>query len=150
MKELNTKNDIQASPEKVWQILSDLNRWADWNPSFRVNGKAALNEDVEIISHSRTFHGKVVTVEENRRLTWKYHLILPFLFQGEQSFTIEALDTDHVHVTNTAVFNGWLVPLVAKNIETQTRQDMENMDKALKNRAEQDPYKWETPFHSNR
>ena len=30
--ELHTEIDIDATPEVVWQVLTDLDRWADWNP----------------------------------------------------------------------------------------------------------------------
>ncbi len=35
MKEIYTEIEIQASPERVWQALTDLERFSQWNPFIR-------------------------------------------------------------------------------------------------------------------
>jgi hypothetical protein len=142
MKELCTEIEIQASPEKVWHILTDLAGWANWNPSiYRAIGKAQVGEKVDIAvksgSKEMVLHCTVTKVEPNRELSWKYHVVMPVLFSGEYSMIISPLGENRVRFTDREVFNGWLVPLQAKDIDTNSRRGFEAMDQALKKLAEQ-------------
>ncbi len=141
MKELRTEIEIQASPEKVWQVLADLAKWPEWNPSLRAVGAVKLGEKVEVSfgsgSKAMTLHCVVTQVQLCRELSWKYHVILPALFSGEHIFSIEPLGANEVRFVDREVFNGLLVPLQAKDIDTNSKRGFEEMDKALKARAEQ-------------
>ena len=142
MKELRTEIEIQASPERVWQILVDLAKYPEWNPLIlRAIGRANLGEAVDITvgsaSKEMILHCTVVKAEPNRELCWKYHVILPGLFRGEHSFIIEPTGANQVRFVDREVFNGLLVPLQAKDIDTNSRRGFEEMDRALKARAEQ-------------
>jgi hypothetical protein len=143
MKELRTEIEIQASPDKVWQVLTNLDRYTEWNPFIHhAIGKAKVGEKVDITfrsgSKDMTLHCTVVKVEPNRELCWKYHVILPGLWSGEHSFTIEPMGANRVRFIDKEMFTGLLIPLQAKDIDTNSRRDFEAMDKALKARAEQD------------
>ena len=141
MKELCTEIEIQAAPEKVWQVISELDKYPEWNPFIHhVIGKAKIGEKVDVTfktgSKEMTLHCIVTKVEPNRELRWKYHVGLNALFSGEHSFVIELIDADHVRFIDREVFNGWLVPLQAKDIDTNSKHGFEIMDQALKERAE--------------
>ena len=142
MKELCTEIEIQASPEKVWQILTNLDKWPAWNPFIHhAIGIAKVGEKVDITfksgSKEMTLHCTVVKVEPNKELRWKYHIALPILFSGEHSFIIEQVESNKVRFIDREIFNGLLVSSQAKDIDTNSRQGFEAMDKALKARAEQ-------------
>jgi hypothetical protein len=142
VKELRTEIEIQASPEKAWKILTDLAKWPEWNPFIHhAIGKAEVGEPVDIDfqpdSKGLKLHCTVVKAKPNRELYWKYHVILPGLFRGEHSFTIEPMGADRVRFIDREIFNGLLVPLQAKDIDTNSRRGFEEMDKALKAKAEQ-------------
>jgi hypothetical protein len=94
--------------------------------------------DFQPDSKGLKLHCTVVTVEPNRELCWKYAFIHPILMSGEHSFTIEALDHDRVRFIDREIFHGLLVPLQARDIDTNSRHGFEAMDQALKARAEQD------------
>jgi hypothetical protein len=142
MKELRTEIEIQASPDKVWQVLTSLDKYPEWNPFIHhAIGKAKVGEIVDIDfqpdSKGLKLHCTVVKVDKNRELCWKYHVTLPGLFRGEHSFIIEQIEGNKVRFIDQEIFNGLLVPLQAKDIDTNSRQGFEAMDKALKARAEQ-------------
>jgi hypothetical protein len=141
MKELRTEIEIQATPEKVWQVISELDKYPEWNPFIHhAIGKTKIGEKVDITfktgSIEMTLHCMVIKSEPNRELRWKYHVGLNALFSGEHSFTIEPIDTTHVRFVDREVFTGLLVPLQAKSIDTESKHDFEAMDQALKARAE--------------
>ena len=49
MKELLTEIVIDASPEKVWKTLTDLDKYPDWNPFIcHAVGKAEIGNTVDI------------------------------------------------------------------------------------------------------
>ncbi len=141
MKELCTEIELQATPEKVWQVITSLDKYPEWNPFIHhAIGKAEVGEKVDITFKSgakeMTLHCTVIKSEPNRELCWRYHVGLPFIFQGEHSFIIEPAGGNRIHFIDREVFTGLLVSSQAKDIDTNSRQGFEAMDKALKARAE--------------
>lgn len=141
MKELRTEIEIQAAPEKVWRVLTDLDQYPQWNPFIhQALGQAKVGEPVDITfrsgSKNMTLHCTVTRVEPNRELRWKYHVGSAKLFAGEHSFMLEPIDAQHVRFIDREIFSGWLVPLQAKDIDTNSKRGFEAMDEALKARAE--------------
>ena len=84
-----------------------------------------------------TFRPTVLKAEPNRELRWLGHLLISGLFDGEHIFTIEPLGEGRVRFTQREVFTGLLVPLFARGLDTDTRRGFEEMNQALKARAEQ-------------
>jgi hypothetical protein len=139
MKEIRAEIDIQASAEKVWQILTDLDKYPEWNPFLHhAIGKAELGAKVEVIfkfgSKDMTLHCKVVKVEPNHELRWRYHVGAAFLYQGEHCFTIEPAGDTQVHFIDREIFTGLLIPFMVKEDD---RGGFEAMDQALKARVEE-------------
>jgi hypothetical protein len=142
MKELVTQIEIDASPERVWQILVDFAEYGTWNPFlYRVAGEPIIGSQVRIyfkaFGRETKLNCSIITLEPNRALVWKWHLFLPGLYGGERSFLIEPLDGDRVRLVDRETFSGLLLPLFNKSIDTATKQGFEAMDQALKARAEQ-------------
>ena len=143
MKVLCTEIEIRATPDKVWQVLTNLDKYPEWNPFIhRATGKATVGEKVDITftsgSKEMTLHCTVIKVEPNKELCWKYHVALPVLFSGEHSFIIEQVESSKIRFIDREKFSGLLVQTQAKDIDTNSKQGFEAMDKALKARAEQD------------
>jgi hypothetical protein len=64
------------------------------------------------------------------------HLLFPGLFDGEHIFIIEPLAAGGVRFIQREIFTGLLVPLFAHQLDTETRRGFEDMNHALKLRAE--------------
>ena len=143
MKELRSEIEIQASAERVWQLLTDFPSFPQWNPFIRKasgNIRAGERLDVNIQpsgASGMTFRPTVLKAEPNRELRWLGHLLIPGLFDGEHIFTIEPLGEGRVRFTQREVFTGLLVSLFARGLDTDTRRGFEEMNQALKARAEQ-------------
>ncbi len=141
MKELRTEIEIAASPEAVWRTLTDFASYPEWNPFIvRVTGKAEPGAQVDIAvasgSEETNLHCTLTSLAPNRELSWKYHVLMPWLFRGEHTFTIEPLGGTRVRFIDRETFQGLVVPLQAKDIDTQSRRGFEQMDIALKARSE--------------
>ncbi len=142
MKELCTEIEIQASSEQVWQILADFARFPQWNPFIRrAKGQAKAGARLEVRiqpsgASGMTFKPTVLKAEPNRELRWLGRFLLPGLFDGEHIFSIEDLGAQHVRFTQREIYTGWLVPLMAHGLDTDTRRGFEEMNQALKALAE--------------
>ncbi|MGB0383405.1 MAG: SRPBCC family protein [Ardenticatenaceae bacterium] len=142
MKELYTEIEINASAERVWQLLTDFSRFPEWNPFMpRAKGQIAPNEKLEVYltppnNFGMTIKPTVTKVEPNRELRWLGHLITPGIFDGEHIFTIERLSSDHVRLIHREEFKGGLVPLMLALVGNNTKRGFEAMNQALKTQAE--------------
>jgi len=142
MKELSSEIEIQASGERVWQILTDFKRFPDWNPFIRwVRGEAIAGERLQVRiqpsgTSSTTFRPTVLKAEPNRELRWLGRLLVTGLFDGEHIFSIDALGPQKVRFAQREIFSGWLVPVMAKSLDNNTRRGFEEMNQALKALAE--------------
>jgi hypothetical protein len=142
MKQVGTEIEIDATPERVWQVLTDYAGWSEWNPLlYRAVGRLGVGERVEIAfqgpgSKEVSAPCTVINVEPKRAWTWTYSIISPLLFRGEHSFAVEPTDSGQVsRFAHTELFKGLLVPLFVN--EAETRRGFEGMDRALKARVEQ-------------
>jgi hypothetical protein len=145
MKQLHTEIEIGASAWRVWELLTDFASYPEWNPFIRsISGELAPGERLQARleppgGRAMTFKPKVLTAEPNRELRWLGHLLVPGLFDGEHSFTIQPLEDDRVRFIQREAFKGLLVPLFAQSLESNTRRGFEEMNHALKERAEAAP-----------
>jgi hypothetical protein len=141
MRELQTSIEIDATPERVWEVLTDFDSYPDWNPFIRsARGKAEPGAKLENRleppgGRAMTFKPTVLVAEPARELRWLGRLFLPRLFDGEHIFRLEPLEGGRTRFVQAERFRGVLVPLFGKTLE-QTRRGFEAMNEALRRRAE--------------
>jgi len=142
VKELRSQIEIEAPAARVWQVLTDFAAYPEWNPFIRrVNGRPEVDEQLVVRmrpsgTKGMTFRPTVLKAEPNRQLRWLGHLLMPGLFDGEHVFEIEELDQDRVLFTQREIFRGLLVPLLARSLDRDTQRGFEEMNRALRERAE--------------
>jgi hypothetical protein len=61
---------------------------------------------------------------------------VPGLFDGEHIFEIEELERDRVLFIQREVFKGLLVPLLARSLDRDTQRGFEEMNRAVREKAE--------------
>ena len=142
MKELHTEIDIQASAGWVWHILTDFAAYPTWNPFVRrISGEATQGARLEVYlqpsgARGVTLHPTVLRAEAGRELRWLGHFGVAGLFDGEHIFAMEPLGSERVHFVQQEFFRGLLVPFLAHSLDKDTRRGLEEMNQALKIRAE--------------
>jgi hypothetical protein len=140
-KRLHTQITIAATVAQVWQVLTDFDAYPAWNPFITsAQGRAAAGERLTLrmqpeVGRAMTFQPTVQECVPGRRLRWLGRWVLPGLFDGEHTFTIEP-GTDGVHLTQQEDFRGLLTPLLARQLDRGTLPAFEHMNQALKQRAE--------------
>jgi hypothetical protein len=82
------------------------------------------------------FRSHRTSTEPNREFRWLGHLLVPGLFDGEHSFVIEPLGSNHVRFVLGEKFSGLWVPLFARSLDKNTRRGFEAMNQAVKRQAE--------------
>jgi hypothetical protein len=142
MKELYAEIEINASPEKVWQVLTDFDHFKDWNPFIRsIQGtpQAGSKLNVQIQPPGRrlaTFRPRVVKFEPQQEIRWLGHMLVPGLFDDQHTFKVEPLGSNQTRFIHREKFNGVLVPLLTRSLDGETRKGFKEMNEALKKRAE--------------
>lgn len=143
-KELLTEIEINASPAKVWRVLTDFAQFPDWNPFVRkISGKPLAGEKLEIFiqpagGRGMTFKPTVLKAEKEKELRWLGRLFVAGLFDGEHFFIIEPINESKVKFIHGENFSGLLVGLFGKSLDTDTLRGFREMNEALKKRAEKD------------
>jgi hypothetical protein len=141
-REIRTEIIINAPAGKVWKILTDFNAYPQWNPFINtLTGDVKVGNKIKVKitppdASAMKFTPKVLTFDENRKLSWLGHLLIPGIFDGEHIFELIANadgTTTFIHREN---FKGILVPLSKKMLEVNTRNGFIEMNNKLKELAE--------------
>ena len=143
MKQMSSEIEINASPEQVWQILTDFSAIPEWNPFMRsAEGELNVGGRLKVYLKASkgmgmSFKPTVLSVEPNRDLRWIGRLLMPGLMDGEHSFIIEPLEGNRVRFVQSESFTGVLVPLMAvMGVFKNAHIGFDEMNLALKQRAE--------------
>jgi hypothetical protein len=142
MIDLSMSSDIQAPARKIWEVLTDLPRFAEWNPFIRAaSGKPAVGAKVKVSVRPwpalpLVFKPTVTVCDEDRELRWRGHFLSRWLGSGEHSFTIEPAGDGRVRFVQREVFTGLLPRLASRLLVREARRGFDAMNQALKARVE--------------
>jgi hypothetical protein len=141
MFELRNEIEIKASADRVWRVLTDFARYAEWNPhmlgvvgQLRVGQPVALT--VKVPEGERTWACHVVKVDLGQEFAWTFTDRLPLLYRGQHTFRLEPVDQHTTRYVDREIFQGLLVPRHRHHLETTARAEMVAMGQALKQRSE--------------
>lgn len=141
-KELVTSITISASPTQVWAILTDFEKYPEWNPFIKsLTGQVAVGNTIVAHLHppggqAMTFKPKVLAFEPEKEFRWLGHLFFPGLFDGEHIFELTDEGNGTTLLVHREKFKGILVPLFQKMLDTNTLEGFNAMNRALKLRSE--------------
>ena len=141
MRKLHTEIAIDATPEQVWQVLTDFASYAEWNPFIvEAKGTATVGDRLEVRMDppggmAATFRPVVTDADAPGRLEWLGKLLFKGLFDGRHRFEIEATSSG-TNFIQSEEFTGMLAPLMARILDKSTRRGFELMNRAIKERAE--------------
>jgi hypothetical protein len=142
VKEVRSEIEIASYPESVWKILTDFATYDQWNPFInKIIGLPTEGSKIDIYietpsGKNRKYSPRITKVEEGRELRWFGKSSLPGFLNAEHIFTIEELQPGSVRFIQREVFDGLLTRLFGKGLDTDVMQGFQDMNDALKKRAE--------------
>ena len=138
MKKVSATTWIDASPMKVWAILTDLSRYQDWNPFFReAAGEIAVGRRIFLRAYPaggrpKKIRPTITAADAGAELGWAARL--PGIISGEHRFTLRSGNGGTL-VVQSETFRGLLIPFSGKAL-ARAETSFQALNDALKARAE--------------
>lgn len=140
--ELRTEILVSASPQKVWEVLTDFDNYPNWNPFIKsIQGQPKVGEKITVRleppdAKGITMTPKVLAFEVNKQFRWIGNFVLPGLFDGEHIFELIDNKDGTTLFVQRENFNGVLVGMFKKMLDNNTKRGFEMMNQQLKVQSE--------------
>jgi len=109
---------IQASPDRVWSLLTDAAGFPRWNTTVtRIGGTIALGQKLRIevpAAPGRTFQPKVTAFEPVERMVWSDGAAP--MFKGVRTFTVAPAKGGGTAFAMHEEFTGVMLPMIAGSL----------------------------------
>ena len=144
MKRIETEILIEASPEKVWSVLTDFESHPRWNPFIKsIEGEKLVGKNLVVSikppgGGGMTFKPVVLKFDPLREFRWKGKLGVKGIFDGEHYFILEEAGASRTRFIHGEHFSGILVALM-KGMLDITRDGFVLMNQSLKEECERIP-----------
>ena len=119
MKSFATRIKIQSPAEKVWKVLTNLPKWAEWNSTVeRTIGNVALGAKVTVFvkqNPGRAFPLRITGFDAPRRMIWTGGMPLG-LFRGTRVYELNAPSPEETEFTMREDYTGPLASLIGRSI----------------------------------
>jgi hypothetical protein len=132
---------VQAPPETIWEIVSDLERWGEWNPLYpHASGQIRIGAPLEMTVQlpglkPQPLRATVLEWVPNEQLHYQV-TALGGLVRAIRYIEIEQLAEASCIISNGEIMGGLLGPSVAKSVQGKVFRGLRLMNEALKERAE--------------
>ena len=137
-KQISTEVLLPASPDVVWAVLVDTERYSEWNP-FIIASEGEVLEGARIINTMRLepgremeFRPKILVARPDQELRWIGRTFIPGIFDGEHYFLLEPQDgqTRMVHGEKFSGVALWFMDVAP------FKENFVDMNEALRARLE--------------
>ena len=142
MKTIEAEILIGASPEQVWSVLVNFEKWPQWNRIMPgIEGELVEGTRVKLtlaLPGRRTSYQKplLTRVTTNQELRWYEKVISVKIFASEHWFHLEAT-TNGCRVRQGEQFDGFLSAMMGKKTLKETERLFTLMNRDLKERVEE-------------
>lgn len=142
--EIKTQIIMNATPDKVWAVLTDFENYPNWNHFIKsITGEPKVGNQITVTiippeAKSMTFKPSVLTFEPNKEFRWIGRLLFKGVFDGEHKFELIDNGNGTTIFNHSETFKGILVSFFKKQLESSTRKGFELMNENLKKCVEKD------------
>lgn len=139
--EIRTEIIIDATAEKIYDILTNLATYSSWNPFIiQSEGEAKVGNTIKnsMKNGDKTivFKPKVIKAEKAVAFEWLGSLFIKGLFDGHHYFHIQKINENQINLIHGEKFSGILSGMILRKIADETRNNFIKMNRALKVLAE--------------
>ena len=140
MTELRSAVETDASPQRVWEVLTDWASFPWWNPFIRLaegpmRRASRIRVQLQLGRRLVTLKPRLTVVDPPRELRWLNTLIVRGLFDVERRFRIDAVPSG-ARLTQSETATGLLAPLLMRLLAKDILAGYRAMEVALVARAE--------------
>lgn len=134
--QITTSTILNASPVRVWTVLTDFAAYPDWNPFVtEATGDWAVGNTVAITAGGMAFKPEVLVYEPGKELRWRGKLLINGLFDGEHYFVLTDQENGTTLLEHGEHFTGLLTGPLKGMVYEKTKTGFEEMNKALEARV---------------
>ena len=141
--EIDQSIEIGARPEVVWNVITDLARYPDWNP-FVIACESTLlvgepiSMRVRLVSlFAQPQTETILEHEPGQRLSYGLRGLPLGALQSMRSHLVLPAGSDGAHYESHFELSGWLAPLVRLLLGANLERGFKAMTEAIAARAEQ-------------
>jgi len=142
MYQLQAEVQIEASPERVWQVLTDFARYPEWTGwQGTISGEARKGAWLKVIARPRPGKLKmtvfrILRCEPMKELRW-YALYGPlWALYGQRYWLLEPRAGDRIRLIFGEAYFGWLLPFLRGMLARRGPQQYEQLAQRLKEYCE--------------
>lgn len=132
---------IQASADRIWDLVVDLDKWVHWNPVHPgASGQIGFGKTLEVVEafpgeEKRTLQVKVVEWEPRLQLVWRTS---GFMSVWLRFLEIDELGPSNCIFSNGVVVDGFLGKREAKRRRQALKLGFGILGEAIKEKAERE------------
>ena len=122
--EISTEIEIAASPEQVWEVVTNIDSWEKWSPVInKSSGKMALGSQLSITmvgpdqtSDGSSYQPKITSLEAPNSFKWRSHMVNETVFTNDKVIELQAtaVGTKLIH---KELFSGMLAAIFCSAME---------------------------------
>ena len=140
MRTMSATIQIDAPPDAVWAVLTDLDQYPEWNPLFReASGQVAVGSRITLRSvhpasgRLMTVRPKITVADPGAELRWQSSL--PGIISGEHCFALTPADGG-TRLEQSETYRGFLAAFPGKTF-ARAEASFQALNEALRTRAEE-------------
>ncbi|AFM02538.1 hypothetical protein Fleli_0026 [Bernardetia litoralis DSM 6794] len=134
---------IQASKEKVWNVLLDFQNYSSWNTFIKkIEGNSDLSEKIKAkmfppFGLPLEFEGIICQNIPNKILAWNGYILARWFFEPTHIFEIEEKSANEILFIHREEYKGCSIPFIKFMLPTLVGKGFEVMNKDLKKFVEE-------------
>lgn len=134
---MSTTTEIDAPCTVVWEVLTDFTNYHSWNPFIKsAEGVARMDVPLRLQLPAGYFEPRITQLQRTRTLQWTGTWLTPGMLLATHRFDLRTTINGGTKVVHTQQMRGFAAVLAEKDLKRTVKQGFEEMDKALKMRAE--------------